>query len=142
MGNTVVVALFLDLGWPCCRGFGGGAMKPSEVVINIAADFSPVPGGRHARLGPFSGEEFRAKVLAPALRKALAAGSRVNVVLDGAAGYPVSFLEEAFGGLVRIEGFSFEQVKQALIITALAQRFQVRRDLAWRYIEEARAQNV
>jgi hypothetical protein len=119
-----------------------GAMEATTVelerqIIEVARDFSKVPGGRFARLGPYSGEEFRQKVLLPALRRARSGSGPVVVRLDGTAGYPASFLEEAFGGLVRLDGFTAEELRRILIIEAEAQRFQVRRDMAWSYIEAA-----
>lgn len=66
-------------------------------TIRVATDFSRFPGGRFRRDSEFSGEQFRDDVLKPAL----AHYDRVIVLLDGTSGYPSSFLEEAFGGLVR-----------------------------------------
>lgn len=69
--------------------------------INIAKDYTKTPGGRFAKEGPFSGEDFRNKILLPAFEKAKSQNEKLVVVLDGGFGYAVSFLEEAFGGLVR-----------------------------------------
>lgn len=66
-------------------------------MIDIGNDFSRYPGGRYRRNGRYSGEEFRDELLKPALREA----ESVVVVLDNTIGYGSSFLEEAFGGLVR-----------------------------------------
>jgi hypothetical protein len=66
-------------------------------VINIAKDYTRFPSGRFLRNGNTSGEGFRLKLLVPAL----SGGDRVKVELDGTIGYGSSFLEEAFGGLVR-----------------------------------------
>lgn len=71
-------------------------MEPK--VINILRDFSRYPVGRYETDGPFTGEAFRTKLLLPALSEP---GSKVIVEFDGARGYGSSFLEEAFGGLVR-----------------------------------------
>jgi hypothetical protein len=68
-----------------------------STTINIASQFSRTPGGRYYTDGPASGEQFREERLIPALQKS----GTVVVELDGARGYPSSFLEEAFGGLVR-----------------------------------------
>ncbi|MGX7654692.1 STAS-like domain-containing protein [Shewanella putrefaciens] len=65
-------------------------------TINVS-DFSKYPGPRFERLGPNSGEEFRVKVLKPAVDNS----EEVIVNLDNVFGYGSSFLEEAFGGLVR-----------------------------------------
>jgi len=67
------------------------------VKINIAKEFSRIPAGRLRTDGPYSGERFREECLEPVLMK----GDTVEVIFDGARGYGSSFLEEAFGGLVR-----------------------------------------
>lgn len=66
-------------------------------TIRIADDFSRHPIGRYRTDAKASAEAFRDDLLAPALRD----HDRVRVELDGAAGYPSSWLEESFGGLVR-----------------------------------------
>lgn len=72
-------------------------MDKSITKIKIVEDFSPSPGGRFRKDGPFSGEQFREDILCPALENF----EKIQVELDGAFGYPSSFLEEAFGGLIR-----------------------------------------
>lgn len=77
------------------------------IVINIARDYSNVPGPRLEQEGPHSGEGFREKILLPKLLEAEQAGEAVRVELDGVRfGYPTSFLEEAFGGLARKLGIA------------------------------------
>jgi hypothetical protein len=61
-------------------------------------DFTEFPGPRYIRLGPNSGEEYRTNYLIPALKES---DEEICVNLDGTMGYGSSFLEEAFGGLVR-----------------------------------------
>ena len=72
-------------------------MKHEMKTIRIAEEFSEFPGGRYPEDGDGNGTDFREKYLVPAIR----AGEPVDVILDGTRGYPSSFLEEAFGGLVR-----------------------------------------
>jgi hypothetical protein len=71
-------------------------------TISLANDFSPFPGGRFRSDGPFSGEVFRDDILLPKLREAIDSGEPLILVLDGVAGLPSSFLEEGFGGILRI----------------------------------------
>lgn len=73
-------------------------MKTYDTVrINVARQFTRLPGLRYERLGKFSGEEFRNTFLMKPLKE----GKAVIVELDGVRGYGSSFLEEAFGGVVR-----------------------------------------
>ncbi len=66
-------------------------------TINVARDFTRFPSGRYKQNGNTSGEAFREQFLEPAIR----AGEEIAIELDGTIGYGSSFLEEAFGGLVR-----------------------------------------
>ena len=74
-------------------------------VIRLATEFSRFPFGRYRSQGGFSGEAFRDDVLLPLLRS----GEHIVVDLDGTSGLSPSFLEEAFGGLVRA-GFTPEDI--------------------------------
>lgn len=67
------------------------------ITIKIASDFARYPFGRYKDDGPYSGQRFREEFLEPALRD----NDKVVVVLDDAVGMGSSFLEEAFGGLIR-----------------------------------------
>lgn len=67
----------------------------------IASEFSPITGGRTPEEGDFSGELFRDEVLAPKYRECLENGECLEIVFDDCYGIGTSFLEEAFGGLVR-----------------------------------------
>ena len=82
-------------------------------TLHIAQQFSKFPGGRYRRISEFSGEEFRERLLEPAVK----AGDKVTVDLDGVAGYGSSFLEEVFGGIVRaMRWISREQVNNHIAI--------------------------
>lgn len=63
-------------------------------------NFSTTPGPRKEIIGPFSGERFREEVLLKEIREN--PDEELSINLDGTAGYGSSFLEEAFGGLVRL----------------------------------------
>lgn len=98
------------------------------VTIKIAEEFSRYPAGRHMTDGPFSGEYFRKKFLEPALNN-----DAVVVVMDGARGYGSSFLEEAFGGLVRL-GYAKALLKSKLKIEATNRSLETE---IFDYIEKA-----
>lgn len=101
----------------------------TTAVITIATDFSPSPAGRHVGDGPFPGEVFREKLLIPALQK----NDAITVDLDGTDGFGSSFLDEAFGGLVR-QGFSVVQLKKKLKIHSTRKSYEIR---IWDYIGRA-----
>jgi hypothetical protein len=67
-------------------------------MISIAKDFSRSPAGRFISDGPNSGERFRRDFLIPGLEK----DQYLTIELDGTRGMGSSFLEEAFGGLIRL----------------------------------------
>lgn len=108
-----------------------------SIKISIAEDFSPTPGGRTATDGEFSGEAFREQLLAPAIAQAIAGRGTVVVDLDGAEGFPSSFLEEAFGGLVRHHELSLAQIRACLGFTHSEPGLASYEGEIWAYIEEA-----
>lgn len=82
--------------------------------ILISKDFSKTPFGRYTSDGPNSAERFRKDCLVPAFKHATAP---VEVDFDGISlAIGSSFLEEAFGGLVRKEGIEKDRLKSLLII--------------------------
>lgn len=85
-----------------------------ELTIYIAKDFSPIPGARYPIEGDYSGQEFRQNILAPKLKEAIQNNKILTVNLDGTLGYGTSFLEEAFGGLIRTDKFSFADITSHL----------------------------
>lgn len=106
-------------------------------MIRLAQEFSRYPGGRFRAMGPFSGEAFRDDLLVPALSRAIGgSGGPVVVLLDGAAGYPASFLEEAFGGLIRAGQFSPAEIRDHLKVVSHDARYAVYRQLAEKYLQD------
>jgi len=80
----------------------------------VARQFSRTPGPRYVDEGDFSGELFRRDFLLPEVRAAIETGEILVVDLDGTAGYGTSFLEEAFGGLVREDKISAGALRRVL----------------------------
>jgi hypothetical protein len=68
-------------------------------AINIGRDFTSTPIGRYRADSRYSGQVFREDHLMPALSDFNF--SKIIVDLAGVEGYGSSFLEEAFGGLIR-----------------------------------------
>ena len=71
------------------------------IEINIAKDFSNIPGGRYKKDDPYSGEEFRDNILIPKYNEAKEKGEKLHIDMDGCYGFPSCFIEEVFGALVR-----------------------------------------
>jgi hypothetical protein len=98
-------------------------------VIYIARDFSPSPAGRYPEDGPHNGELFRERWLLPAIKE----HDVVEVNLDDTGGYGSSFLEEAFGGLVRA-GMSAAELHQKLKLKSSRRTYETK---VWTYIDRA-----
>lgn len=101
-------------------------------------DHARSPGGRYIKDGPFSGEWFRNQVLAKALLEAIKQGEVLEVELDNTSGYGSSFLEEAFGGLIRERIVSPEQAQRYLRVVARSSLYRPYKALADRYLRNAR----
>ncbi len=79
-------------------------------IIKVS-DRYPCPGPRYIRLGPSSGEDFKNWI-----KKELERDKDLTVDLDGTEGYGSSFLEEAFGGLIR-DGIDVNIVRNTKLIS-------------------------
>jgi len=89
--------------------------------LRVAEKFSPDLGGRYKKDGPYSGEAFRNAFLLDLVERALRTKEVLHVNFDGVSGTPTSFLEEAFGGLLRARrDWSLDELKQVLRIEAPA----------------------
>lgn len=99
--------------------------------ISVARDFTRFPAGRYRSHGTTSGQAFREdKLLGPLQR-----GEHVEVDLDGTLGYGSSFLEEAFGGLVRALQIPSSELLTRL--TIISTEDPTLRDEIMEYIAEA-----
>ncbi len=108
------------------------------MTYNIAEQFSTTPGGRFRKHGRYSEEEFREEVLRGLFEKAIGSDDKLAIILDGTAGYGSSFLEEAFGGLIRLGLFEREQVERHLELRALDPLCETYRLSADRHMKNAR----
>ena len=74
--------------------------------INLGKEFGRYPAGRYLADGPYNGQKFREEFLIPALK---GVDNEIEIDLSDARGLKSSFLEEAFGGLVRV-GFTADDI--------------------------------
>lgn len=90
----------------------------SEKEIHVANDFYPRPSGRYEKDGKYTGEAFRENFLMPALDSIQNYDKNSTLIVDFSdvtmAGS--SFLEEAFGGLVRSRKYTKDFLKRVLVI--------------------------
>ena len=84
-----------------------------KITIKFS-DYTKFPGGRFPSDGEGNAQDFRKKYLVPPLK----ANKFIVLNLDGVIGYPAAFLEEAFGGLVRDEGFDSKFVEEHIELVA------------------------
>jgi hypothetical protein len=103
-------------------------------TIKIATDYSETPLGRYPADGDFNGARFREEFLRPALD----GEDEVVVDIDDTEGYGSSFLDEAFGGLVREGYFKVADLERKLKIQCLNPDYGLYRDLIWKYIRDAK----
>jgi hypothetical protein len=75
-------------------------MPMKNITYKFAEKFTTSPGGRFEARSEKSGEEFRKTVLQPLIEES----DHVTLDLNGVFGFPPSFLDEAFGPLVKKYG--------------------------------------
>lgn len=101
----------------------------STHTIKLASDFSPCPAGRYPADGPYPGAAFRDQLLMPAIQK----NDLVIVDMEGTEMAGSSFLEEAFGGLVRIGKMTESLLRQKLKVQSPRKTDELR---IWRFIQD------
>jgi hypothetical protein len=106
-----------------------------NLKIIIAKDFSRTPGARTPEEGPFPGCLFRDQLLVPKLKNAIENGIKLIVDLDGVSGLGTSFLEEAFGGLIRESGFKYSEIVPCLQIKS--EEDETYKDEIMQYLKDA-----
>lgn len=97
--------------------------------------FSATPYGRYSTDGPSNGETFRVDRLKPLLINPEV--DEVRVYLDSVRPgyeYGSSFLEESFGGLIRVENIPYEVIMKKLKIITTHEDYKLEID---GYIERA-----
>lgn len=102
----------------------------ADVMIDIGSKFSRYPAGRFPADGKFNGETFREKFL----KLPLLDNKVVEITLDSALSYGSSFLEEAFGGLVRSYDLTLEFLHKHIILVSSDPFLK---DEIWSYVDDA-----
>lgn len=88
-------------------------INAAKAKVIVAKDFSAAPIGRYRDDSEKSGEAFREDILYPKISETIEQHGVLIIDFTGMRGLSASFLEEAFGGLVR-NGLSADAVLGAL----------------------------
>jgi hypothetical protein len=104
--------------------------------INIAREFGRFPGGRFIKDGPLSGEAFR-EFITPRINQALKNGEKIILELDDLAGLPPSFIDAAFGDLVRNRVATVKQLMDILEFKVSLERLTDKPNVILSYIRRA-----
>lgn len=112
--------------------FDKNEKRPYNIIK--VSDFSIEPVHRYMSQGKHSGEHFRLSILLPEFAKAQLDQKLLVVDLEGTYGYTSSFLEEAFGGLVR-NYKSVNEVVKVLRLISTNRPYYI--DEVCEYLEEA-----
>ncbi|MCK9335076.1 MAG: STAS-like domain-containing protein [Candidatus Cloacimonetes bacterium] len=108
----------------------------NRLEIKVASDFTLSPGPRYISEGLHSGEAFREEVLKHKIALAIKNNWKLVIDLDNTSGYGTSFLEEAFGGLIRHNGFNISDILAHLEIISVEEDYLV--DDIKSYLEKAK----
>ena len=108
-----------------------------NLTINIASEFSAFPAGRFEIDGPFNGLKFQTEKLLDPVLEAERTNSKVIISLDGLQSCGSSFLEEAFGGLVRNNHIKKKNLLKVIEVQYSAAHLKRFCDAIFRYINEA-----
>lgn len=84
------------------------------MTISIAKDYSAFPAGRVPEDGDFDGQTFREEILLPKLKEAIDEGAQLLVSLDDLQSCGSSFLDSAFGGLIRYDGIAKHELERTM----------------------------
>ena len=103
--------------------------------INVIKDFSKKPYGRSPEKVMKGEENDTGLVFRKNLRDAISEGKKLRVILTGYNRYGRSFIDESFGGLIRDDGFTYNQLKDYLDIEHKDVQSIV--DLSWERIKKA-----
>ena len=102
--------------------------------ISVSEDFYRRPAGRYRDQGTYTGEAFREDILIRKIKK-LKNNEKLEVDFTGVSMNGSSFLEEAFGGLVRNHNIDYLKLKDFLILSF--PRRPSLEEKVWKYIEDA-----
>ncbi|NTH50460.1 STAS-like domain-containing protein [Agrobacterium rhizogenes] len=114
------------------------------MIIDVANQFNTYPVGRTPKDSTFNGERFRTELLVPALARASSMRPKGKVVvdIDGIRSFGSSFLEEAFGGLVRNGFYTRDELGSLLEIRCTKPHLLFFKQAIDAYIRDAKVEKL
>ncbi len=106
------------------------------MLIDIAKDFYKRPAGRVKSEGSYTGEHFREELLSKKMEEAISKKEVLVVDFSGVTMMGSSFLDESFGGLIRVNKLKAKDVLQYLRIKHTRPSLE---DTIFKYIKKAEA---
>ena len=107
------------------------------MYLNIAKEFSPMPIGRFRTESKKSGEAFREEILYPKVCEAIKNKETLQVDFTDMLNLSAAFLEESFGGLVRIHELDRDEVLKTIEFISEDRLLVTYLELSRDFIEEA-----
>ena len=107
------------------------------MYLNIAKEFSPMPIGRFRTESKKSGEAFREEILYPKVCEAIKNKETLKVDFTDMLNLSAAFLEESFGGLVRIHELDRDEVLKTIEFISEDRLLVTYLELSRDFIEEA-----
>ena len=107
------------------------------MYLNIAEEFSPMPIGRFRTESKKSGEAFREEILYPRVCEAIKNKETLQVDFTNMLNLSAAFLEESFGGLVRIHELDRDEVLKTIEFISENRLHSVYLELSRDFVEEA-----
>lgn len=109
-----------------------------EIKYDVAKQYYPRPMGRSRKDGLHSGERFREEVLIPFFNSLKQNPNQILVLdFNSVSTAGSSYLEESFGGLIRINGYRKSDLNKHLKIVVDADLKELITDRIEKYIDEA-----
>lgn len=109
-----------------------------KIEFKISKDYVPTPGPRYIKEGKWSGEKLRGELILPIFEKAIKNDQKIFIDLDGTSGYGTSFLEEVFGGLIRINKLKYDDIIKVLELKSEEEPYLI--EDIYEYLEDANQQ--
>lgn len=109
------------------------------MMIDLANEFGKYPAGRFPTDGSYNGELFREKFLKPYLKK-LVEGNRSEkliIDIDGVRAFGSSFIEEAFGGLIRAGIYSSSELSRLIEVQCTKPNLQFYKEMIQHIIKSS-----